>query len=62
MLRSWLQLEGTRLLLRVDASNARYPLRIDPFIQQGAKLTGSGEEGTARSATALRFPGKATPL
>jgi hypothetical protein len=33
MLRSWLQLRDGHLLLRVDAAGARYPLRIDPFIQ-----------------------------
>ena len=44
-LHSWLQLEGGRMLLRVDASSARYPLRIDPFLQQGSKLTGGEEEG-----------------
>jgi len=37
-LHSWMQLAGGRLLLRIDAHNARYPLRIDPFIQQGEKL------------------------
>ncbi len=26
-------------------AGARYPLRIDPFIQQGEKLTGGGESG-----------------
>jgi len=33
-LRSWLQLERGKLLLRVDARGARYPLRIDPLVQQ----------------------------
>jgi hypothetical protein len=33
------------LRLRIDDSNARYPVRIDPFIQQGGKLTASGEIG-----------------
>jgi hypothetical protein len=33
------------LQLRVGDRNAHYPLRIDPFIQQGAKLTGDGEAG-----------------
>ena len=37
VLHSWLELHAGRLLLRVDASTARYPLRIDPFIQQGEK-------------------------
>jgi hypothetical protein len=39
-LRSWLELRGRRLLVRVDDRGARYPLRIDPFVQQ-AKLTAS---------------------
>jgi hypothetical protein len=41
-LHSWLELHGGTMLLRVDARNAHYPLRIDPLIQQ-AKLTGGGE-------------------
>jgi hypothetical protein len=45
MLGSRLGLDRGRLLIHVDTSRARYPLRIDPMIQQGAKLTGSGEEG-----------------
>jgi hypothetical protein len=40
---SRLELRSGRLLLRVDARGARYPLRIDPLIQQGSKLTGHGE-------------------
>ena len=31
--------------MAVDARGARYPLRIDPFIQQGEKLTGGEEDG-----------------
>jgi RHS repeat-associated protein len=45
ILHSWLVLDGGRVLLRVDARDARYPLRVDPIIQQGEKLTGSGEVG-----------------
>jgi hypothetical protein len=37
-LRSWIELHGSRLLLRIDATGARFPLRIDPYIQQ-AELT-----------------------
>ena len=44
-LTSWLSFEGGRILVHVDATNALYPLRIDPFLQQGEKLTGSGESG-----------------
>ena len=47
-LHSWLALDGGRLLLRVDAAGARYPLRIDPLIQQGEKLTGAGEIASGR--------------
>ncbi|MGO9976194.1 MAG: hypothetical protein ACLP01_26005 [Solirubrobacteraceae bacterium] len=39
-LRAWLVLRRRELLVRVDAAGARYPLRVDPFIQQ-AKLTAS---------------------
>jgi phosphodiesterase/alkaline phosphatase D-like protein len=46
-LHPWLELRGGRLLLRVDARDARYPLQIDPLIQQGSKLTGGEELGTA---------------
>jgi len=46
-LRTALALTAGRLLLRVWDGGARYPLRIDPFIQQGVKLTGSDETGEA---------------
>jgi hypothetical protein len=32
------------LQLRIDDRGARYPLSIDPFLQQGGKLTGAPEE------------------
>jgi hypothetical protein len=44
-LHSWMELHGSRLLLRVDARGAAYPVQIDPFVQQGEKLTGAGEVG-----------------
>jgi hypothetical protein len=44
-LHSWIELKPGRLLLRVDARAARYPLTIDPLIQQGGKLTGTTEVG-----------------
>ncbi len=44
-LRSWLTLESGRVVMRIDSQRARYPVRIDPFIQQGPKLTGSEESG-----------------
>ncbi len=43
MLHSWLAVRAGEILVRVDAQGARYPLRIDPLVQQ-AKLTGEGEE------------------
>ncbi len=43
MLPSRLVLQSGRILLRVDTRGARYPLRIDPMVQQ-AELTGGGEE------------------
>ena len=56
-LRSWMVLRGRRLLLRVDARHARYPLRIDPFIQQGGKLTGSGESEAAAFGFSVALSG-----
>ena len=45
-LRSWFELDGRSVLLRVDTRGARYPLRIDPLIQQLPTLTGgAGSEG-----------------
>jgi FG-GAP repeat len=37
-LRSWLEVRGERLRLRVDDREARYPVVVDPWIQQ-AELT-----------------------
>ncbi|MGA8364449.1 MAG: hypothetical protein WB709_07995 [Solirubrobacteraceae bacterium] len=44
-LHSWLALRAHTLQLRVDTRGANYPLRIDPLIQRGGKLTASQEEG-----------------
>jgi RHS repeat-associated protein len=44
-LHSWLGLRGRRVLLSVDTRGAHFPVRIDPLIQQGVKLTGSSETG-----------------
>jgi hypothetical protein len=40
-----MHVRGRRLLIEVFDRGARYPLRIDPLIQQGEKTTASGEEG-----------------
>jgi hypothetical protein len=42
-LETWLELRGHRLMLRVGTQDARYPIKIDPFIQEGDSLTGGGE-------------------
>ena len=42
-LRAALAFHGARLLVRVWDSGARYPLRIDPLIQQGPKLSPTDE-------------------
>src|SRR5439155_1688640 len=36
---------GGDLQLLIDDRGARYPLRVDPFFQQGSKLTGGEESG-----------------
>ena len=46
---AWLELEDGRLLARVDDGGARYPLRIDPWVQS-ARLTASGRAGLTVSA------------
>ncbi len=45
-LRAWLQARNGRILVRVNDHGARYPLRIDPFVQQ-AELTPSDGVGCA---------------
>jgi hypothetical protein len=34
-----IRVHGQKLLIQVDERNARYPLTVDPLIQQGSKLT-----------------------
>ncbi len=48
VLPSWLELVKGHVLIRVADRGATYPLRIDPMIQQGKKLTGTGAIGTGR--------------
>jgi hypothetical protein len=50
-LRSWLELHDRELLPRVDTHDARYPLTIDPLIQQGGKLVGAKEESAGEFGT-----------
>jgi len=42
-LRSWLEQADKRLLLRVDARGARYPVHVDPFVEQRQELAGTEE-------------------
>ncbi len=60
-LRSWLEIDGGRLLLRVDAAGARYPVRIDPMIQQGESSPARARPEPAGSVTASRCPETAIP-
>ncbi len=41
-LRSWLELRGERLLLRVEDSGARYPVVVDPWVQQWEMTASDG--------------------
>lgn len=45
VLRSWLQLAAGRLLVRVDDRGARYPLRVDPLVQQSELSDRHGASG-----------------
>jgi Divergent InlB B-repeat domain/FG-GAP repeat len=46
--RSWFELARGRVLIEIADRGAVFPLWVDPFVQQGAKLTGSGEVGNAQ--------------
>ena len=50
---AWISISGSRLVLAVDDRGARYPLVIDPFIQQGSKLTAGDESGEAGFGSAV---------
>ena len=52
-LHAWLAVTGGGLLVRVDARGARYPLRIDPFVQQGSTLVGTGAVGDAQQGDSV---------
>lgn len=52
-----LLLSGRRLLVRVADRGARYPLRIDPLIQQGAKLTATDESGAGQLGFSVALSG-----
>jgi hypothetical protein len=48
-----LRLGDRTLQLLIDDGGARYPLRIDPFFQQGGKLTGGEESGGGEFASSV---------
>ncbi|MGH3430532.1 MAG: FG-GAP repeat protein, partial [Mycobacteriales bacterium] len=43
-LRTWLELHGERLLLRVEDKGARYPLVVDPWVQEAELIASDGEK------------------
>ncbi len=58
VLRSWLQLVKGHVLIRVADRGASYPLRVDPMIQQGKKLTGAdAAPGTGRFGYTVALSG-----
>ena len=62
-LRSWLSLAGGRLSIHVAAAHARYPLRIDPLIEAGNKLTGApGEQGAGLFGTSVALSADGSTL
>ncbi len=56
-LQSSLSLQGSTLTLHVETAGARYPLSIDPLIQKGGKLTGTGAEARFGTSMALSADG-----
>jgi hypothetical protein len=56
-LRAWLAVRGRRLLIEVADRDAAFPVRIDPFIQQGSRLVGSGATGEAEQGHSVAISG-----
>jgi hypothetical protein len=52
-LSSVLRLEGHRILLKLDDVHARYPITVDPFLQQGNTIKASGEVGAGRFGSSV---------
>jgi hypothetical protein len=53
LLHSWLALRDGHVLIRVEDHNATYPLRVDPFIQQGEQLSAGGAVGSGAFGTSV---------
>ncbi len=49
---SWLSLDKRRILLHLDTRGARFPLRIDPLVQE-EQLHAEGEEGSGSLGTSV---------
>jgi hypothetical protein len=56
-LRSWLELDGRTLLVRVADAGARYPLTIDPFVQQARLIPGDAQDGDTNFGSAVAVSG-----
>ncbi len=56
-LHSWLSVQGGRILLHVLTRGARYPLRLDPLVQQGEPFTASPEEKEFGRSVAISADG-----
>jgi hypothetical protein len=61
-LRSRLWLKGDKLSIEVDARQARFPLTVDPLIQQSGKLTSGEAEDEARFGTSAALSGDGNTL
>ncbi len=61
-LRTWLTLAGGHVLIHVAAAHARYPLRIDPLVQAGTKLTAGEEEGAGLFGTSVALSADGSTL
>jgi hypothetical protein len=60
VLHSWFVLRKGELLIRVDAQRARYPIRIDPLLQQGGEITGGGETGAGLFGSSVAISANGT--
>jgi hypothetical protein len=52
-LHSWLGLRDGQILLHVDARDARYPLQLDPLLQQAKLTAGAEASGEGRFAASV---------
>jgi trimeric autotransporter adhesin len=57
-----LRVAGNEIVLSVDDAGARYPLTIDPFVEQAGPLTGAGESGTAQFGNSIALSADGSTL